>query len=294
MKIMQKTVISIVLVFLISIVCLPVYGWFTVNKHISIRLENISEPYYFDVLIEKDAAPLLTDADVRLHLPSSYETDIYINAMNGFRTDDGFVSFRLYEDEQYRFENIEAHLFEFDYYFPTLVSYRIAVIYADDGEIHLSDKFTIVKPMAEISYNLTDLTIVEKDAVMYELNVWPYQPSVGTIALSSAIGILVPLVISLLIFYLIGYREKKTFLFMGLSHVGLYGIIVALFYWFEVTKIEILPFIISFVLAIIMFGQMLIVGLKENETRPKRAMIYVLFADILMFASELIVFGYYY
>jgi hypothetical protein len=281
--------------FLLLIICfIPIYGWFLINKHVTIRLENVSEPYYFDVLIEEESAPILSETELNKHLPEAYKTDIYLNAMNGFRTEDGFVSFRLYADEQYRFENNLANVFDFEYYSPTSISYRIAIIYADDGEIHLTEPFTIIKPVAEIKYNLVALNIVEKDAVMYELNVWPYQPSATTILLSNLLGILIPLMISLLIFYLIGFRNKKTFLFMGLSHIGMYSIITALFYWFEVSQIQILPFIISFVLAVIMFGQMLIMGLKTKESKPISAMIYILIADILLFTSALIVFGIYY
>lgn len=290
MKRMLKSSIVIAIMIILTASSMQVNAWFHIDKYANVTISNIDSHYYFDVLIEKETVHILTESELSQRLPEDYETKAYTDAMNGYMTSDGFVSFRLYTDEMYQIVSNEPNVYHFDYNSTSPVSFRLAII-DDNSNIHLSEAFVMTKSYAEISYDLSSISITETDLVVSLEITGPGSPNTGSFILYILLGVIISTFISLVIYYILGYRNKKKIFFMGLSHIIMFGIMLGLLLWFDFTKLEILPFIISFVLSVIMFAQMLITGLQKDEPHPKRAMIYVLGADLLQFISSIIVFG---
>ncbi len=290
MKKLLKSSFIITILFILFTSFIPVNAWFIINKYANVTISNIDSHYYFDVLIKKESARILTETELSQRIPEDYESQAYINAMNGYITSDGFVSFRLYADEMYQIVSNEPNVYQFDYNSTTPVSFRLAII-DDNSDIHLSEVFVMTKSYADISYDLSSIHITETDLEVTVEFAEPRRTSIWLIIVYVLSGGILPTFISLFIYYLLGYRNKKKILFMGLSHVLMFGIMLGLLLWFYGSNLIVLPFIISFVLSVIMFAQMLITGLKKDEPHPKRAMFYVLGADLLLLISSIIVFG---
>ena len=296
MKLLLKSSVIGLCILLLLFSFVNVHGWFSVNKFVVITLTNINEEYYIDILIERDEAPILSDDELNSLLPNDYESTIFKSAMNGYRSPDGLVSFRLYSGESYQFIQLEENLYRFDYYSPTAANYRIAIIYLD-GEMIISDSFNQSKMYGSVTYDLVTLTLIEDDipSAIFDPPSLIFDSSegyTGDLIWLIVIGLFGSLFVNLGIFFLFGYRRKKTFIFIGIAHISLTLIILGLMYINFLLNIEVFPFIAVFIIALAMFGEMMIAAGKLRELHPKKAIIYVMIANLFIFVVTTILQGY--
>ena len=290
MKLWIKSTIVILCIIVSTLFVTTVHGWFTINKQVTITLTNITEPYWIDILIEKDEAPLYSTLELLTLLPADYQSNTYKDMMNGFQSEDGFVSFRLYAGEDYQFDKIETNKYRFDYFFQGSIVYKIAIIYPD-GTLHVSEPFTQSKNGLWVDYDLSTLSVNEYDSPGIILEFTPFPPRNRTWIIP--VGIFIIASLGNFIFFLFGYRRKKNYLWVSLRNVIITIAALGLIYLNTQTSYAPFPFMVMFLLPTLMFIEMFIMAGKIKELHPKKAMYYILFSNIIIFYTSFLLHNFY-
>lgn len=290
MKLWIKSMIVLICIIVSTIFVSSVHGWFSINKNVTITLANISEPYWIDILIKKDEVPIYSTLELLTILPADYQSNTYKDIMNGFQSEDGFVSFRLYAGEDYQFEKIETNKYRFDYYFQGSIDYKIVIIYPD-GTFHVSDTFTQTKYGLWVDYDLMTLSVNEYNHPSFVFNFSPFPPRNRTWILP--VGIFLIASLGGLLFFIFGYRRKKAYLWVSLRNVIITIVALGLIYLNTQTTYAPFPFMIMFLLPTLMFIEMFIMAGKLKEHHPKKAMYYILFSNMIIFFASFLLHNFY-
>lgn len=291
MKLLFKTFLISLCFIVTTIFVTSVHGWFSINKNVTITLSNISDPYWIDILIEKDEAPVYLALELQSILPDDYQSNTYKNLMNGYRTDDGFVSFRLYAGETFLFEKVETNKYHFDYYFDGNVTYKIAIIYPD-GTLHISEPFTQTVSGLWVDYDLTTLSLHEYNAFQINHEFTSIPPTHKLWILP--VGVLSIALLGIALFYAFGYRFKKNYIWVSIRNVIITIVSLGLIYLNYQSIYPPFPFITLFLIFTLMFIEMFIMAGKIKELHPKKAMYYILFSNILIISASFILHNLYF
>jgi hypothetical protein len=286
----MKTMILGCMVVLVGLMMSRVDAWFRVNAETVVTIEGVADPYWFDLLIPADDAPLRTDDDLQSLLPEGYLAAQYTDALNGFRDADGYVSFRLYYGSHFLYEE-QTDVFVFGYDREVPFTYKLAVVH-DDGSMTVSDLLTQTKYKAEIVYDLTDCTMTEYEQqtiIVPDIDTGYFGDTVFEKIMISILSLVAVAAVEFGLAYVIGYRKKDSFAIA----VGLHCVLALLLF-----GIIFLKFVASetvFTLILIVFAstesvvESLVFGVRLRERSVAWASLLAALGTIAAFVTMLLV-----
>jgi hypothetical protein len=270
-----------------------VNAWFTISHGTYITIEDVEEPYFLDLLIEKPEAPLLTPSQIATLLPADYAASPFVEALNGVRDADGFVSLRLYPEYFTSINKIREHTTEFSTDHQRPLSFKIILVF-EDGSTNVSPIITQRLYSADITYNMESVGMQEypQSESFYvphpfgdgEQPFWDFGPISIVVY-----GILAALVFELFVLYVFGYRKWKSYLIVGTMQL------IALAGGFSIPLLaESIPIVLMITLfAIALSVWILLTSLYLpkwlTEKRMERTMIYTFLSYLITVYSVLLI-----
>jgi hypothetical protein len=211
LKIIRKGSLVLILLFF-ALTSLPlVNAWFAVNHATYITIDRVDEPYYLDLLIQKPEAPLLYGDQIAALLPADYVASPFVQALNGVRDADGFVSLRLYPERYTTITTMDEHTIKFTTNRLRPLSFKIVLVFEDGSKnvtpILIQNQFT-----AQITYDMETIRMqASPDSEIYEYQMpegdrnsrfWDFGHESVVVY-----GILIAFVSELFLLFLFGYRK---------------------------------------------------------------------------------------
>ncbi|MDD3477815.1 MAG: hypothetical protein PHP32_02980 [Candidatus Izemoplasmatales bacterium] len=227
-----------------------------------ITIIGVEEPYYFDLLVEKDTCPLvLTAEEVEEQIDVYYYTDTFPEELNGYCTEDHYASYTLYSQIPHTIRTTEnENEFYIGYFAPPEV-FRIAIV--TENGIIISDVMTRTLFNATFTFDVSNLSMEPEDYISGVLDANEADAHetlpVWQVLVNTAIAVVLTLLIELGLLYLVGYREKHTYkvaLYVNLATqivlnlllwYGFYGLMSIFGYFFVLILGEFVVFIIEMI-----------------------------------------------
>jgi hypothetical protein len=293
LKKIRKGVLGLLLLSFTLTTVPMVNAWFTISHGTYITIEDVEEPYFLDLLIEKPEAPLLTPSQIATLLPADYAASPFVEALNGVRDADGFVSLRLYPEYFTSINKIREHTTEFSTDHQRPLSFKIILVF-EDGSTNVSPIITQRLYSADITYNMESVGMQEypQSESFYvphpfgdgEQPFWDFGPISIVVY-----GILAALVFELFVLYVFGYRKWKSYLIVGTMQL------IALAGGFSIPLLaESIPIVLMITLfAIALSVWILLTSLYLpkwlTEKRMERTMIYTFLSYLITVYSVLLI-----
>jgi len=268
-----------------------VSAWMLPQRTIDVTVENVSEIYWFDLLSPCEEAPLLSSDEMDALLPETYRSSPFSAYMNGYVDSEGYASFRLYGQKPYTITEDEEHHFIYQYRANLPFTYKLILVYSD-GTTSVSNVITHTDALAEISYDSILYTIEE-----FSMN--PVDsPSVqdpSSIRLQRTVGYFLIFcmifLVQMLLYFLFGYRKKKTFVIVAFFQILVFGIMFGLLYaqklpmFFEKPYVFMITAIMFFLISVIYMKELQFYPVMFAEKRFVRAIYYVLLSNAIAIAA---------
>lgn len=288
MKLILKTTLCVICLFLFVTISPRVFAWFSVSKIARFTLVDITQTYWFDLLYWSDTAPeLLSEAELEDSLPTDYVSSVYSETMNGYQDVDGYRSIRLYRESDYDVIEDLPGVFVFNHYATGAFSFKLALIYAD-GTIECSSILTQTKPYAEVTYAASLAQMEEFDQIPFNLFALdshdsPYR--IYLIVLKALLGIVATIALELLVLFLFGYRKKKIVVSYGIYHAAELILFLGIFYLGTLSRVQLMPYIILIWFPFLIVLEMLI--FTKNAPKPLlfRILGFVLIVNVISIIS---------
>jgi hypothetical protein len=259
-------------------------------KETYLRIDQMNEPYYFDLLFEKNSAPLLSQSQLDLYLPPKYRNPTYSSFVNGYRDPDGLVSYQLYGWVEIR--DYDDGSYKVYFQGDTPVRFKILLVF-EDGTRMISPIITQTEATAYVVYDTFSLGMQEYPAEVPEQGDLPAIPTelrLDSYKMYNALFVILVVWLAELVFlFLFGYRKMNTYVMVGLIRFTLLVIGTLLFtlgYWIPVvwvTLIFILIFSFWVIFEAVMFPRWI------GERKMERTMLFVFSSNLLTMIAILII-----
>ena len=210
MKLRKLGLFLIVAVFLIMLAPI-VRGDVFPKPRMTLWIQGIEEPYYFDLLIHKDYVPQLrTDIEIAGRIDNYYYRDDYPEALNGYQDSDGYVSYQLYNGAPTHITQEEVgsdyQVFNIGYFSPPQ---RFKILVYTESGIMLTSKITTRMMFdAEFTY---DLSGVDKTIDQVNIGRVTEQLPLARIGIEFVARLLLTVLTEIGILFCFGFRMKKSY-----------------------------------------------------------------------------------
>jgi hypothetical protein len=264
----------------------PTFEEYHLINETVLHIDAAVDPYYIDILVVEDDAPVFTISELTPKLPIEYRTGSFADTLNGYRDSDGFVSFRLYYERYFQILQIESHKYEYRYTATLPFRYKIILVF-EDGTTLVSPEIIQQQNRSLITYDLEHVVIEESTFI--DPNYTPFVPKPPIIAFfiqytnaSTHLLVLFVLFIQLLYFMLLGYRKLKSFAIVGgirLLVLTLGTIMILLEVWFPSV-----PFALLFGIFFLawMFVESFFLPQWIKERNFEKTMVYAWTTNVIM------------
>ena len=286
-----KKKILIIIQFVLILLMMPItQADFGPKRTTQVYITGINEPYEFDILMYQSTPVNTIDLTAHDYLVDYYYLPDYgIEPLNGFQDSDGFVSYTLYNSAPATIidhgSTDGTRHFTLGYFSPPR-TFKIA-IYTKSGQLIISEDITTPTFYSRVTYDLsgvslttnqTDVGIIERGNVT------------GYVIADFAIRLVLTLLIELGVFALFGYRQKKSYLKIGLvngiTQITLTLFVVLAYYFWGASLGAILILIFGEAIVFLIEGITYPLILKEKS--KKLAVFYALTANALSFMIMLL------
>ncbi len=279
-----------VLVVLLALCAIPsiasLSAWYTIHHEVEVTVAGTASPYWVDLLVAVDEAAILDADELALLLPAEYRVDPYLEAVNGVIDPDGYASARLYAAGSMRFATWENGVVDFQFTAARPADYRVVVIRAD-GSVLSSERVAPTKTLMEVGYADSGFTFIESDGHLIEIEMaGPYIDNFLSILLFAA-AMIASIAVVLFVLRAFGYRSKRTSVTIGLFSAVVVGVTVLLLAANANAAYPLLGALTILFLALVMFGQMMLLSLSHPELRPSRALAFAFLANAILGLSVL-------
>jgi hypothetical protein len=261
-----------------------------------VTIENVSEPYWFDLLFPCEDALVLSSEEMDTLLPEAYRSSPFSAVMNGYLDSEGYASFRLYGQKPYTITESEEHHFIYQYRTTLPFTYKLILVYSD-GTSSVSNVITQTDDLAEITFDSIQYTIAEFSMNPVDS---PSVPDPLTIRLQRYVGYFlifwIILCTQILLFFLFGYRNKKSLVIIVGFQMLVFCIMFGLLYVQDLQMFSDQPYVLIF--PSIMFILVAVIYIKElqyypvlfQERRLERAILYVLLSNAIPMTTAYLLF----
>jgi len=282
MKIFKKAVLITVLLASILISSTSVSAWFRVNKGTQVTVNDVTQPYWLDLLIPADTASTLSSSQLDTLLPDDYMSTIYSDTMNGYRDEDGFVSFRLYNEETYQVTQTSDNVFMFSFYYVTAFTYKIVLVF-EDGSMNTTQAITQSYDFSEITYNLDTIEIVQSNMV-YPVLINP-EPDLTS---NYLIDLFLFMILIIVIFALdsvaiivFGRKNIKPYMLIGFIQIPVIGLGYLFEYYNNSHLFPNLIYLCLFAFLVIFILEFRYLSLRDIEKKSWLVLLFIILLNIL-------------
>jgi hypothetical protein len=293
-----RIILSFLLLFLLSGLAFETKADMGPKPTADVEIIGIDEPYYFDILFEvnENNVIVLSETQIEQEIEYGYYRDDYPDILNGYRDGDGFASYTLYRGIPHNITKTEGfdHLYHLGYFAPP-DRFKVVIV-TELGKMYVSEIINTTAFNATVVFDLTSVDFSSSDVI--NLNVGtitetaPFE--IGNTIILIVTLIVLTLIIELLVLLAFGYREKKSYIKVGIVNIitqillqalVLYGYV---FVWnvFGAFMFLILGEIVVLIIEIIAYQ----IILKEKS--KWRAVGYAFLANFLSFVLGLVSLGY--
>ena len=291
MRTSHKKIILILFELLIMLLIIHIIqADFGPKRSTEVFITGIDEPYEFDILMHVDyPVEVIDESSLEDRLYEYYRPNYVIPSLNGYQDSEGFVSYTLYNSAP---STIIDHgttdgtrHFTLGYFSPPR-TFKIAV-YTESGILIISEQVTTLTFYSRVTYDLTGVSLTTHQTgvgVIDRGNV------TGYLIADFAIRLVLTLLIELGVFALFGYRQKKSYIKVGLvngiTQITLTLFVVLSYYFWGASFGAIL--ILFFGEAIVFLIEGITYPLILKEKSRKSAIFYALTANSLSFIIMLL------
>jgi len=221
---MKKIYILMILALSMQVIDISVYANSAPPMNVGVTILNLDDSYEIDLLIPFNRELTESDFNTAQERILSFENDSYgryyqenyPSYLIQFQDKDGYVSNTLYGDSDYFWRNNND--FGLQMRIPRI--FKIVLI-KNNEQLIISETIEMQAYDERFTWNLEGITFGED--IMYDVGIFdglnenPFRESRPYQEL--AVRIVITIIIEFIVFYLLGYRLKQTYLFYGILNV---------------------------------------------------------------------------
>ncbi|MCK7487878.1 MAG: hypothetical protein MZU97_22115 [Bacillus subtilis] len=262
------------------------------NIETNVRIQEVAEPYFFDLLIKKSSAPVLTPDQLSYRLPEPHRDGAFATFANGYQDADGFVSCRLYCGWTTAIRQVAANEIIFLSTSPNPIPYKI-LIFFNDGTTSISPIIVQTQRKANVTYDLRTIGMQEFAVVdpepVDDLPPQTVPPRIDTFRLMQAIVIiLIVMAIEMVGLFLFGYRKAKSYLIVGLIRFNWLVFSALLFTLKHSVALPILMLVFILLFSIWVLVEALFLPIWLGEKRMERTMTFAFSSNLVILLAILL------
>lgn len=254
----------------------------------TVTILGVAEPYYFDLLVYREGeAEVMSDSHVDERIGGFYYRDDYPESLNGFKDEDGYVSYQLYWGSPTHIHLVSSEtmmqVFRVGYFSPPS-RFKI-VIYTEAGVMLTSKIMDRRLFNSEMTFDLRGVDLSASQVGVGTLaESIPYARIAGEFILRLAVTVL----LEVGILWLFGYRCRRSYALVGLVNLLTQALLTAAVLMGDYLFGEIVGAIIILILGefVVFLAEMTVYGLWLREKRIRTAVLYGFAANLVsLFAS---------
>jgi hypothetical protein len=263
------------------------------NLETNVRILEVDEPYFFDLLIKKSSAPVLTPEQLSFRLPEPHRDGSFATFANGYRDADGFVSSRLYGGWTTAIRQVDADEINFLSTSPNPIQYKILIVF-NDGTTSISPIIVQTEHKAVVTYDsrsvgMQEYAVVDPEPVD-DLPPQTYPPRFDFYRLMQTIVIiLIVMAIEMVGLFLFGYRKAKSYLIVGLIRFNWLVFSALLFTLKHSVALPILILVFILLFSIWILVEAVLLPKWIGEKKMERTMTFVFSSNLLTMIAIIII-----